>query len=272
MQTSHITTVLAVVALLAAAAAPCATLKNGIVPQADVARVSPYLGDYEGHWSSEISRYELELPVLRLALDSDHRLTIEFFMDAAAAARGEPLDLLGFGCNSKVGPLLQLAFTKATGADKQSTQLDASFDFDWGRCPARVYAVPSNDLLLTLTRDTGTREYVATLKLLKSISADDTLYAVADGQRREVKVRPKADGGGSLYHPALEYCVQNDLGETEQCFEQKSELKRFLVPFPFPGLSGAWYTKKSPKFEIVKGRKVEYHEAEFRRAMPAGDH
>jgi hypothetical protein len=205
-------------------------------------------------------------------MDANDRLTIEFFMDAQAAADGEPLDLLGFGCNSKTGPLLTLTFAKpAPAGDEPVSVLDASFDFDWGRCPTRVHAVATNDLLLALGENPVTHEYVATLKLLKSISADDTLYAVTDGQRREIKVRPKPDGGGSLYHPALEYCVLNELDEIERCFERKSELKRFLVPFPFPGLSGAWYTKKSPKLELVKGRKLEYHEAVFRRAVPASD-
>ncbi len=260
------------VALLAAAAAQGATIKDGVVPKADVARVGEYLGDYEGQWSTQLSRYELELPVMRLALDAGNRLTVAFFMDAEAAANDEALDLLGFGCNSTTGALLTLRIAKAPSTeDASAAQLDARFDFDWGRCPARVHAVRSNDLLLAIARDGADRQYVATLKLLKSISADNTLYAVTDGQRREVKVRPKADGDGSLYHPALEYCVLSELGEIEQCFEQKSELKRFLVPFPFPGLSGAWYTKKTPKLEIVKGRKVEYHEAEFRRAMPGAD-
>jgi hypothetical protein len=246
-------------------------IKDGAVPKEDVARMTPFLGDYEGQWDTTVSRYELEQPVMRLALDDRNRLSVQFFMDSVAASRGEVLDLLGFGCQSKVGRLLTLNFPGSAAAvpAELQQQFDASFDFDWGRCPSRVYAVPSNDLLLSLAENADTREYVATLKLLRKVSADDKVYAVSGNQRREVKVRPKAGGGGSVYHPELEYCVTNEVGEIEKCFAQESELKRFLVPFPFPGMSGVWYTKKTPQLKVEKGVKFEYHEAVFRRAMPA---
>jgi len=249
-------------------------IKGGVVPKQYVARVGDYLGDYEGKWDSQvtdnvyddISRYKLDNPVMRLAMDDQKRLTVQFFMDTAAASNNEPLDLLGFGCQSKVGPLLTLAFASApAGRDEFRKQLDASFDFDWGRCPSRVLAVKSNDLLLSLTQNTADHEYVATLKILRNASSDNTVYAVADGQRREVKIRPKPDA--PLYHPEVEYCVMNAAHEIEKCFAQKSELKTYLVPFPFPGMSAVWYTKQSPKIEIVKGTKLDYHEAVFRRAM-----
>jgi hypothetical protein len=205
---------------------------------------------------------------MRLALDEHQRLTVEFFMDTVAASNIEPLDLLGFGCQSKVGPLQTLALASApAGRDEFRKQLDASFDFDWGRCPSRVLALKSNKLLLALTQNLADREYVATLKILRNASSDNTVYAVANGQRREVKIRPKPDA--PLYHPEVEYCVLNEVHEIEKCFAQKSELKTYLVPFPFPGMSAVWYTKKTPKIEIVQGKKLDYHEAVFRRAMPS---
>jgi hypothetical protein len=208
----------------------------------------------------DISRYKLENPVMRLALDDHKHLTVAFFMDSAAAAKNEPLDLLGFGCESKVGPLLTLGPVK--------TGLDASFDFDWGRCPSRVLAVKSNHLLVSLTQNTDDREDVATFKILRNATSDNKVYAVGeDGQRREVKIRTKP--GGSLYHPEVEYCLMNETNEVEKCFAQKSELKTYLVPFPFPGMSAVWYTKTTPKIEIVEGKKLDYHEAVFRRAMPS---
>jgi hypothetical protein len=256
-------------AVLAAGAA-ASNVKNGTVPKAEVSRVTPYLGDYEGQWDAALSRYEMEQPVMRLSLDARNRLRVQFFMDSVAAAHDEPLDLLGFGCQSKVGPLLTLDFPSAqAGAGELQQQFDASFEFDWGRCPSRVYAVPSNNLLLSLAANPDTHEYVATLKLLRKVSADDKVYAVSGKQRREVKVRPKAGGGGSVYKPELEYCITNEVGEIDKCFAQESELKRFLVPFPFPGMSGVWYTKKTPQLKVEKGVKFEYHEAVFRREMPS---
>jgi len=266
----------AIVLLLMSVPVLAGQIKDGTVPKQYVARVGDFVGDYEGQWDSQvtanvyddISRYKLESPVMRLSLDDHKRMVITFFMDTVAAANNEPLDLLGFGCQSRVGRLLTLEFASApAGRDEFRKQLDASFDFDWGRCPSRVLAVKSNHLLLSLTQNTADHEYVATLKLLRNVSSDNKVYAVADGKRREVKIRPKP--GGSLYHPEMEYCVMNETNEIEKCFAQKSELKTYLVPFPFPGMSAVWYTKRSPKIEIVEGKKFDYHEAVFRRAMPS---
>ena len=256
--------------LFGSACAAADRVKDGVVPKRDVSRVTPFLGDYEGHWDTSVSRYDLEQPVMRLALDSRNQLTVQFYMDSVAASRGEPLDLLGFGCQSKVGPLLRLEFPgRPPAAGELRSEFEASFDFDWGRCPSRVYAVPSNDLKLSMAENPATHEYVATLKLLRRVSADDKVYAVSGKERREVIVRPKAGGGGSVYNPELEYCVKNELGEIDKCFAQKSELKTYLIPFPFPGMSAVWYTKKTPQLKVEKGVKFEYHEAVFRRAMPA---
>ena len=85
--------------------------------------------------------------------------------------------------------------------------------------------------------------------------------------QRTVKVRPKP--GGSLYDPKMEYCVLNELGEIDKCFDRESELKQYIVPFPFPGLSAVWYTKKSPNLKVVPGVKKTYHEAVFRRPIDA---
>jgi hypothetical protein len=249
-------------------AAGAATVKDGALLERDAARVRPLLGDYEGQWNSDlISRYALEQPILRLRMDADRRLGVVFFMDADAAAQNDALDLLGFGCQSRVGRLLKLKLedVPATPGVEPDVVLDATFDFDWGRCPARVHAVASNDLRLRIAVDGAERAYIALLALLRSVQGDSRVYVEADGARREVVVRKKEGGRGSVYAPDLEYCVTNDLGEIERCFERESEVKRYIVPFPFPGLSAAWYTKKSPKLEFEKGTKLVYHEGVFRR-------
>jgi hypothetical protein len=59
------------------------------------------------------------------------------------------------------------------------------------------------------------------------------------------------------------------LGEIEQCFDRETELKRYIVPFPFPGLSALWYTKNSPNLKVIPGVKKTYHEAVFHRPINA---
>ena len=256
-----------------------ATIKNGVVPKGQIALVKPYLGDYEGQWNSSvaedvsdgISRYELENPVMRLSLDASNQLRVQFFFDKASAQFNDELDLLGFGCNSKVGDLLELETTKPPkGTPTEPYQVFAArFDFDWGNCPARVYAVPSNDLEFALLIDPGNRQYLAQLRLLKRVQADGKIVVEDEGLQRTVKVRPKTGDPGSLYDPKMEYCVLNELGEIEKCFDRESELKQYIVPFPFPGLSAVWYTKKSPNLKVVPGVKKTYHEAVFRRPSDA---
>lgn len=266
---------LACVALSVAAA----SIKNGTVPKHLVARMTPFLGDYQGEWSSSvtqdvsdgISRYKLDNPVLRLSLDTTNRLRIQFYIDPASARIEDELDLLGFGCRSKVGDLLEFAMTKPP---KQPTVAPyqvfaARLDFDWGNCPSRVHAVPSNDLQLSLLVDPSSQQYVIRLQLLKRVQGDSKIVVEDEGVQRVVKVRPKATDPGSLYAPKMEYCVLNELGEIEQCFDRETELKRYIVPFPFPGISALWYTKNSANLKVIPGVKKTYHEAEFYRSIDA---
>ena len=271
--------------------AHAAAVKNGVVPKKLLPTVQRYLGDYEGQWNSpasdvtaaapgevadagsndSISRYRLANPVLRLSLDPDNRLRMQFFIDPAAARTDDELDLLGFGCRSRVGDLLQITTAQPPKAitDEPYQVLGARFDFDWGNCPSRVYAVSSNDLQLALLIDPVQQQYVVQLRLLKRMQSDGKIMVEEGGVQRQVKVRPKASDPGSLYAPNMEYCVLNEFGEIEKCFDRETELKQFLVPFPFPGMSAVWYTKQSPKLKVVPGVKTTYHEAVFHRPIDA---
>ena len=266
------------VAMCAAAPVDAASITNGVVPKNRIAAVTPYLGDYEGQWNSSvtdevgdgISRYQLANPVLRLALEAGNTLRARFYMDRASAQQNDELDLLGFGCHSQVGDLLELDLPKAPKnmSTKPYPVLTARLDFDWGNCPSRVHAVPSNDLELALLVDPTEQQYVVQLRLLKRVQGDSKVVIEEKGVQRVVKVRPKASDPGSLYAPTLEYCVLNELGEIDKCFDRESELKTYIVPFPFPGFSALWYTKTSPNLKVVPGVKLTYHEAVFRRPIP----
>jgi hypothetical protein len=267
-------------------------IKNGVVPKKYVATLTPYMGDYEGQWNSSvtqdlttdgISRYVLENPVMRLSIDTTDKLHLTFYMDRASARANDELDLLGFGCHSRVGDLLELDMNKApkaaapnsapaaeAGTAPQPYQAFAArLDFDWGKCPSRVYAVPSNDLELALLVDDKTHEYVVNLRLLKRMQPDNKVVMEDHGVQRVVKIRPNPDNPGGLYAPNMQYCVLNAVGEVEKCFDRETELKRFIVPFPFPGLSAVWWTRTTPNLKVVPGVKKTYHEAVFHRPIGA---
>ena len=294
--------VLAFVSLVAAlafgATARGDTIKHGVLSKKQADAIAPYMGDYEGQWNSSItedlttdgiSRYVLENPVMRLAIDAQNKLHLTFYMDRASAQVNDELDLLGYGCRSRVGNLLELDLNKtpqsptpAKTAPKDSPSgasadagpqpyqaFAARLDFDWGNCPSRVYAVPSNDLELALLIDDKTHEYVVNLRLLKRMQPDNKVVMDEHGVQRVVKIRPNPDNPGSLYTPNMQYCVMNDVGEVQQCFDRETELKRFIVPFPFPGLSAVWWTKTTPNLKVIPGVKKTYHEAVFHRPIGA---
>ena len=283
-----------VVALACCAPATADTIKNGIVPKQYAATLAPYMGDYEGQWNSSvtedlttdgISRYVLENPVMRLSMDTSDKLHLTFYMDRASAQANDELDLLGFGCHSRVGDLLELDMNKtpkgaapknppkaAEGVPGEPAPYQvfaARLDFDWGNCPSRVYAVPSNDLEVALLIDDKTHEYVVNLRLLKRMQPDNKVVIDEHGAQRVVKIRRNPDNPGSLYAPNMQYCVMNEVGEVQQCFDRETELKHFIVPFPFPGLSAVWWTKTTPNLKVVPGVKKTYHEAVFHRPIGA---
>jgi hypothetical protein len=286
--------VASVVALaLGALPAGADAIKNGALSKKQADVLAPYMGDYEGQWNSSItedlttdgiSRYVLENPVMRLAIDAQNKLHLTFYMDRASAQANDELDLLGYGCRSRVGELLELDLNKSpkdatpkkapnaasTDAGSLPYQVFAArLDFDWGNCPARVYAVRSNDLELALLIDDDKREYVVNLRLLKRMQPDNKVVIEDHGVQRVVKVRPNPTDPGSLYAPNMQYCVMNEVGEVQQCFDRETELKRFIVPFPFPGLSAVWWTKTTPNLKVVPGVKKTYHEAVFHRPIEA---
>ena len=244
---------------------------DGIVPERMRTVIGEFLGDYRGNWNTEltesevddISRYDLSDSVMRLSLDADHRLGVTFYLDPGAAAANQPLDLLGYGCNSKVGKLLDL--DQRSAADGTAVTR-ATFGFDWGRCPNRVHSVAGTTLQVELAENAAEQTRAARLTLLRKVQGDYQVYAKVAGQRHPVEVRQKQDGSGSLYNPQLEYCTQDELGE-ERCVTRRSEVKVVGAPLPFPGASVLWWTRKTPSLKVEKGKTLLYHEAVYTRLM-----
>jgi hypothetical protein len=232
--------------------------------------IQPLLGDYEGQWTTEasrgdfddISRYDLTESVLRI-MTQDGQIHLSFYLDQDAAARSQPLDLLGFGCKSQVGEMLNYTLTEPS-LKEVNTVLRAEFAFDWGKCPSRVWAFPSNRLHLQLAVNSIDGENVVYLSLLRRLVPQNQTYIERDGERHRVVIRPVA--GGTLYNPKQQFCVVNEVGETEECFERHEEIKHFVVPFPIVGASALWWTHRD-KVSIVKGQRALYHEAVYRQAI-----
>jgi hypothetical protein len=247
----------------------------GRVPAPMLETAHKFSGDYGGNWNTEltdsdvddISRYDLADSVMRLAVDEGNRLTVRFFFDPGAAAQNRTLDLLGFGCNSNIGPLLEMGQHEA---EDGTLVTRATFDFDWGRCPSRVHSVATTklhvELVESLVEETARREQAVRLQLLRKVQGDYQVYASVDGKRQPVEVRPKEGGGGTLYNPALEYCTQDEYGEST-CVTQRSELKVSGAPVPLPGATVLWWTRKTPNLKVEKGAKLLYHEAVYTRML-----
>ena len=199
-----------VAAIVVATAAVAASIQNGVVPKNRLASVTPYLGDYEGQWNSSVTGdvSDGDQP-LRARKSGDafiarcrQPIARAVLHGPASAQLNDELDLLGFGCRSRVGDLLELDVPKPpkeTTADPYPV-LTARLDFDWGNCPSRVHAVPSNDLELALLMDPARQEYVVELRLLKRVQGDDKIVIEDEGVQRVVKVRRKESDPARCTH------------------------------------------------------------------------
>lgn len=245
-------------------------VKNGAVPKSMMEAVRPFLGDYRGNWNTEmsesdvddISRYDLSDSVMRLSLDENRRLAIAFYLDPGAAAQNQPLDLLGYGCKSSTGPLLDI--DQGTAADGTPV-IHLVFDFDWGRCPSRVHAVKSTKLHMELIEDAAEDSYAARLTILRKVQGDYQVYAKVDGKSVPVEVRPSSKGDGTLYNPGLEYCTEDELGE-KTCFSESERTTVGALPGPvMPGATVFWWTHKTPRLKVEKGKQLRHHEAVYVR-------
>ncbi len=248
---------------------------EGAAPENMRATLRSFVGDYRGNWNTEltesdvddISRYDLSDSVMRLSLQPDNSIVIRFFLNPAAAVDDKPLDLLGYGCRSGVGALRDLSQGQAADGTRV---VHAVFDFDWGRCPSRVHAVPGTKLHVELIEDAEQDIYAARLTLLRRVQGDYQTYAKIDGQRRPVEVRRSKDRRGTLYHPELEYCLEDDLGETE-CFRESDRTTVGAAPGPIqPGVTVFWWKRKTPSLRVEKGRRLLYHEALYTRPRSSG--
>jgi hypothetical protein len=252
-----------------------ATAKDGVVPRRYRDELITLIGDYQGAWDADdpdagqygISHDALGNIIARLDLDDRNRLKLQFFEIAADdQSAGAPLDLLGRGCHSRVGPLLEIDVDamKIEGSESL-TRLSAMFALDTGRCRARVDTTGNPSLRLELIDDPAGDNDALLLSVLRTVTMKNQLYAeTAEGW---VKVAAKVKEGGTLYNPKLEYCYE-DFDGKEFCFERTKEKKDLLLPVPLPGRTGVfygWHTVREPKIKHERETTREYHKGEFRR-------
>jgi len=255
------------------------TAKDGVVPKRYRDQLIALVGDYHGSWTGDdpdagqygISHDELGNIIARLDLDDRNRLKLQFFEIAhddqsGPAAAGAPLDLLGRGCHSRVGRLLEIDVDRMKIEGSESvTRLSAIFALDTGRCRSRLDTTGNPSLRLELIDDPAGNNDALLLSVLRTISMKNQLYAeTAEGW---VKVAAKVKAGGTLYNPKLEYCYE-DFDGKEFCFERTKEKKDLLLPVPLPGHAGVfygWHTVREPKIKRERETTREYHQGEFRR-------
>lgn len=261
-----------------------AKAKDGKVPARYGNDVRALVGDYYGSFGGDdpdggqygISHDDPGEIIARLGIDDSNRLTLEFFKigegdEEGVPRAGAPLDLLGRGCNSSIGPLLEIGVEKMSLESSEHTRLSALFALNNGRCRARVETTGDPTLRLELIRDAAGNEDTLLLSVLKTKTVKNQLYAeTAEGW---VKVTPKVTEGGTLYNPKLQYCYE-DFDGNELCFERSKERKDLLIPVPLPGQAAVfygWHTARTPKVKSERETTREYHRGEFRRIPPPSE-
>ena len=254
-----------------------ARVTDGVVPKRYRDELVTLVGSYHGSWDADdpdagqygISHDQLGNIVAQLDIDERNRLQLQFFAITEDDRIGSPVDLLGRGCNSRVGSLLEIAVdTMKLEGSERFTRLSAVFALDTGRCRSRVDTTGNPSLRLELTEDPAGNNDALLLSVLRTITVKNQLYAeTAEGW---VKVSANVTEGGTLYNPKLEYCYE-DFDGKEFCFERSKERKDLLIPVPLPGHTGVfygWHTVREPKIKHQRETTREYHKGEFRRIPP----
>jgi hypothetical protein len=231
--------------------------------------VDAFLGSYEGSFASALSPQvdddlnacfpdAVDCPeehnpladiVLRLSKASDAKLAAQFYQHPSDQ---QPLDLLGPGCDTRVGKLESLQADTSL-PDQRYT---ARFALNIGNrlCAGRLRPTSSHYFLVRLFENPE-GERSAEVVIDKSVTSANYMYVMEDGVQRKVRIDidntpENARRGG------YRVCIEDAQGEYTRCVLTDKELKQFFLPVPVPGGVAAnytWWYDLNPNLKRTKG-------------------
>jgi len=187
--------------------------------------------------------------ILKLDTAPDGRLRAGFYWHPDDA---EPMDLLGRGCGSRIGPLDSL--TRDSSEPNQVYTARFLLEIDNRLCAGRLRPTSKHFMLVRLYDDPAAGRSAEVL-IDKAVVSRNYLYVEEKGVRRRVRIDvdntpENARRGG------YRVCIEDDEGEYSRCVITDKELKQFALPLPVPGGVAAnytWWYDLSPNLKRTHG-------------------
>lgn len=263
-----------------------------LLASAGEARVNlePYLGLYEGSFASALTadpdddlnfnpcnpatrdcsvHQDPHIDILlSLSLNDRRKLQAGFYRSETQVRAGQPLDLLGRGCNSEVGGLDRLT----EGRSGEPVQWTARFGLSVENraCLGKLRPTSDHFILIrgVLDAETGARSLEVAID--KSAASQNYLYVKEDGIERRVRMdldNTQGTGRRARYR----VCIEDDLGEFGRCVVTDKEMKSFGFPLPVPGgvaVNYTWWYDLAPNLKRTRGLyEVEQYTARFTQKL-----
>jgi hypothetical protein len=189
-------------------------------------------------------------------------LTVVFYRSAADRDGGRPLDLLGSGCGTRLGPITE--FNRVNGSDGQRWTGNVALTARNRLCLGRLRPTSEHALQLAWYQDHAEAPGRSLEVLIdRRVTDANYLYVEEDGVRRRVRIdrdnRLEQDGG-----TRYRVCIEDALGEYTRCVMTDRELRQVLLPVPLPGgaaVSYTWWHRLSPRLKSTRGL---YHLEQYR--------
>jgi hypothetical protein len=264
--------------------AACAGLQN---PAGDVSHpdVEPFLGVYVGSFDSAQSEDPADdlnynpcepaaderclthhAPLADILLELHRQpggeVLLTFFRSRDDRDAGRELDLLGRGCDTRLGSLESVDLVgrekaRASTAAEGSAYVLASFPLHAANrlCLGKLRPTSRHHLRLELHPATATGAARVRVVIDKNVRDTNYLYVVEDGVRRRVRIdldNQLEDDDGERYR----VCIEDDLGEYGRCVLTDREFRSFALPVPVPGgvaVSYTWWQELRPRLRRTQG-------------------
>jgi hypothetical protein len=198
--------------------------------------------------------------LLELRPAGDGALRAQFFRTRDDHDSGRPLDLLGEGCGTRLGPVTDL--TRQHGADGPRWTATVPLDARNRLCLGRLRPTSDHELQLAWY-DADGAEPSLEVRIDRRVTDANHLYVDEDGVRRRVRV----DLDTTLKqanNPRYRVCIEDDFGEYGRCVMTDREFRRVLLPVPLPGgaaVSYTWWHQLTPRLRSTRGL---YHLEQYR--------
>jgi hypothetical protein len=272
--------------LLAATLTGCAGARPGVRAAGD--ELDPYLGRYRGSFADVetadptddvnynacahgLERCLGDAPLADVLLvlwrDPDDAVRLRFVRPGRGGAPDAPLDILGSGCGTVIGPLAGM--TRAEGG--AGLVVGFPLDATTRPCLGKLRPTTTHEIRLTLATDSGGTR-TAEARLDRAVASANYLYVTENKVRRRVRIDldNTLDTGASRRYRV---CIEDDVGDFTRCVLTDKERKDVLLPVPVPGgiaASYTWWYDLVPDLERTQGLyRVEAYAGRFEQVEPA---